>query len=205
MGKGLRASPKLLADLFFSFVKISLFTVGGGPAMIPLVVDLATEKRGWLSESEMMDCLTIAQSLPGGIIVNMATYIGKRVGGIPGMIVAAIGVTFPTAALAVIVGVTLGNLWDSVYVTGAVHGAKAAAAGLVLATFIKMGGSVLKTPAKWAVTAAAMAAVLIFHISVIWVIIAGGLSGWIIYRARRPGPAETPGSGEETPRGGEGE
>ena len=164
--------------------------------MIPLVVNLATERRGWLSEEDMMDCLTIAQSLPGGIIVNMATYIGKRVAGIPGMIVAAIGVTFPTATLAVIVGVTLGNLWDSVYVTGAVHGAKAAAAGLVLATFIKMGASVLKTPVNWALAAAAMAAVLIFHVSVIWIIIAGGAFGYIRYRARRGAAAGPPERGE---------
>jgi chromate transporter len=91
-------SWRLLADLFFSFVRISLFTVGGGPAMIPLVMDLATEKKGWLSNDEMLVCLTVCQSLPGGIIINMASYIGRRLLGTKGMIAAAFGVEIGRAS-----------------------------------------------------------------------------------------------------------
>ena len=171
---------KLLADLFFSFAKISLFTVGGGPAMIPLVVEMATERRGWLSKDEMLDCLTISQSLPGGIIVNMATYIGKRMRGTAGMLAAVFGVVFPTAALAVTVGVLLGNFGDNLYVTGALHGAKAAAVGLVLAAFIKLGAANLKTGVAWAIAAGAMAAIIVFHVSAILVIVAGGVLGLVL-------------------------
>ena len=173
-------TPRLLADLFFSFAKISLLTVGGGPAMIPLVVDLATERRGWLTKEEMMDCLTIAQSLPGGVIVNMATYIGRRLCGTIGMLIAAFGVVFPSAVLAVIVGVLLGNLGDNMYVTGALTGAKAAAAGLVLATFFKLGAANLRSGLSWIIALCAMAAIVIFHVSAIFVIIAGGLLGLIL-------------------------
>ena len=185
MKKGQGPSPKLLADLFLSFAKISLFTVGGGPAMVPLVIDLATERRGWLSKEEMLDCVMISQSLPGGVVINMATYIGKRVGGVAGMLTATFGAVFPTAALAVLVGILLGNLGENVYALGAVHGAKAAATGLVLAAFIKMGRGVLNTPLQWAVTAAAIVAVIIFHVSVIWIIVAGGVFGWVLYKVRK--------------------
>jgi len=184
MKKQKEISPKLLADLFFSFAKISLFTVGGGPAMIPLVVDLATEKRGWLSKEEMMDCLTIAQSLPGGIIVNMATYIGRRLCGTAGMLIAAFGVVFPTAVLAVIVGVLLGNFSDNLYVTGALTGAKAGAAGLVLATFFKLGTANLKSSLPWVIAICAMAAIIIFHVSAIFVIIAGGILGLLMAKRK---------------------
>jgi len=181
------APPKLLADLFFSFARISLFTVGGGPAMIPLVVDLATERRQWLSKDEMMDCLSIAQSLPGGIIVNMASYIGRRLCGTAGMLFAAFGVVLPTAALAVLVGILLGHFGENAYATGAILGAKAGAVGLVLATFFKLGSQTNKGRLSWVIAVCAMAAVLIFHISPIWVIIAGGFLGWIMSRLKRGG------------------
>jgi len=170
-------SPKLLADLFFSFAKISLFTVGGGPAMIPLVVEMATEKRGWLSKEEMMDCLTISQTLPGGVIISMATYIGRRLCGTAGMLFAAFGVISPTAVLAVVVGVLLGNFGENIYVLGALTGAKAAAAGLVLPTFFKLGAANLKSGLAWVIAVCAMMAVVVFHVSAILVIIAGGVLG----------------------------
>jgi len=186
-------SPKLLADLFFSFAKISLLTVGGGPAMIPLVMNLATERRGWLSQDEMTDCLTIAQSLPGGVIVNMATYIGARLCGVPGMIAATFGAIFPTATLAVVIGLLLGNIDGNVYAAGAIQGAKAAAVGLVLAAFIKLGSNAFKKPAQWIIAGAAMAVVIIWHISPVWAIVAGGLSGWMIYRLKRKPAGKRPG------------
>jgi len=178
-------TPKLLADLFFSFARISLFTVGGGPAMIPLVVEMATEKRGWLSKEEMIDCLTIAQSLPGGIIVNMAAYIGRRQCGTAGMLAASFGVFTPTAALAVIVGVLLGGFGDNAYVLGAIQGAKAAAVGLVLAAFIKLGTSNLKTRRPWVIAFCAMAAIIIFHVNAIFVILAGGVLGLVMSKFKR--------------------
>jgi len=185
MKKERSVSLKLVVDLFFSFARISLLTVGGGPAMIPLVIEMATEKRGWLSKEEMMDCLTISQSLPGGIIINMAAYIGRRLCGTPGMISAAFGVVFPTAALAIIVGLLLGTLGENVYALGAIQGAKAAAVGLVLATFFKLGKSVLNAKYQWLIAIAAIAAVVVFHISAILVIVAGAAIGLLTFRKRR--------------------
>ena len=153
--------------------------------MIPLVVDMATGRRRWLSEEEMMDCLTVSQSLPGGIIVNMATYIGRRLCGTKGMLAAAFGAIFPTAALAVVVGVLLGNFGDNVYVLGAIQGAKAAAVGLVLATFFKLGFKNFKMKTSWTIAVCAMVAVIIFHVSAIWVILAGGFLGWLLSKRKR--------------------
>ena len=176
---------KSLADLFFSFARISLFTVGGGPAMIPLVMELATDKRGWLSKEDMVECLTVCQSLPGGIIINMASYIGRRLYGTVGMIFAAFGAVIPTAALAVIIGVFLGNVGDSVITIGAVTGAKAAAAGLVLATFIKLGKNTLKKPLNWAIALAAIVLIVVLHVSAVWIIVAGGAVGWLVYQVTK--------------------
>ena len=153
--------------------------------MIPLVMELATERRRWLSKEEMIECLTVCQSLPGGIIVNMASYIGRRLLGTKGMIISAFGVVAPTAALAVVVGLFLGNLGDNVFALGAVQGAKAAAVGLVLATFIKLGRDTFKSPVFWIIAIAVVAVIILLHISAIWVIIAGGFAGWIIHMLSR--------------------
>ena len=185
MNKNKSFDLRLLVDLFFSFARISLFTVGGGPAMIPLVIDLATEKKKWLSNEEMMECLTVCQSLPGGIIINMASYIGRRLLGTKGMITAAIGVVAPTTVLAVLVGIFLGNLGDNVYAAGAVQGAKAAAVGLVLATFIKLGKNTFDKPYYWAIAAAVILAIVVLHVFAIWAIIAGGAIGWFVYMAKK--------------------
>ena len=194
MTKGRLPPLKLLVDLFFSFAKISLFTVGGGPAMIPLTIDLATKRRSWLSQEEMLDCVTIAQSLPGGVIVNIATYVGKRTGGIAGMLAAVVGVVFPTATLAVVVGLLLGNLGDNIYAAGAVQGAKAAAVALVVSACVKLGGNALKKPLHYALALGALVAILVLHVSAIWTIVAGGLVGWLMSRrgAKKGGEAAGP-------------
>ena len=187
MKKEPAASHRLIAELFLSFARISLFTVGGGPAMIPLVIDMATERKGWFSKEEMMECLTISQSLPGGVIINMATYIGRRLCGTAGMLAATFGAIFPSAVLAVIVGVFLGSFGENVYAIGAIQGAKAAAAGLVLATFFKFGAANLKSRLSWVIAALALIAIIVFHVSVIFVIVAGGLFGWILYQKKKSG------------------
>ena len=83
-------------ELFTSFFKIGLFTFGGGLAMIPLISKEAVEKRGWVTEDEILDMVAIAESTPGVIAVNSATYIGYKVGGFWGSLLATLGVTIPS-------------------------------------------------------------------------------------------------------------
>ena len=83
---------RLLFNLFLSFVKIGLFTFGGGYAMIPLIERICVEQRKWISHEEMMDITVIAESTPGPIAVNCATYVGLRKKGLPGAFAATAGV-----------------------------------------------------------------------------------------------------------------
>ena len=154
-------------------------------AMIPLVMDLAVKRKGWFSEEEMLECLTICQSLPGGIIVNMGSYIGKRLCGTLGMLMAAFGAVFPTATLAVIVGVFLGGLNDNVYALGAMQGAKAAAVAIVIVTFFRLGFKTLNKPLQWIVAVITIVLIIILHVSPIWLILAGAGLGLLIYQVQR--------------------
>ena len=71
-------------DLFLTFAKIGLFTFGGGYAMLPLIEREAVENKGWITGTELLDVVAIAESTPGPIAINAATYIGKKVGGVTG-------------------------------------------------------------------------------------------------------------------------
>ncbi|MDR1571089.1 MAG: chromate transporter, partial [Clostridiales Family XIII bacterium] len=112
-----------LWDLFSSFFVISLVTVGGGAAMIPLVVDFAVERKKWLSEEGMVDCLAVCQSLPGAIIINIATYIGKKTGGLAGALAAALGSVAPAFATIMLVMLFIDRLGGNSHLAGALDGA----------------------------------------------------------------------------------
>ena len=82
--------------MFNVFFKIGLFTIGGGLAMIPLIRDEFVERQGWIDDKDITDVLAIAQSLPGVIAVNSATFLGYRLAGIAGALVCTLGVILPS-------------------------------------------------------------------------------------------------------------
>ena len=77
-----KGSVKELAILFLAFLKLGLFTIGGGLAMIPQMQQLAVEDHHWMTDEEVVDCIAVSQSLPGVIAINMATYIGRKLYGL---------------------------------------------------------------------------------------------------------------------------
>ncbi|MBQ6920621.1 MAG: chromate transporter [Bacilli bacterium] len=85
-----------LLILFLTFMKIGVFTFGGGYAMIPIIEEEVTKKRKWISEMEIMDILAISESTPGPIAVNTATYVGYKVAGVAGGIIATISLAIPS-------------------------------------------------------------------------------------------------------------
>ena len=85
-----------LLILFITFMKIGALTFGGGYAMIPIIEEEVTKKRKWISEIEIMDILAISESTPGPIAVNTATYVGYKVAGIAGGIIATLGLAIPS-------------------------------------------------------------------------------------------------------------
>ena len=94
-----------LLELFFCFFQIGLFSIGGGYAAIPLIEAQVVEANGWLSVSEFTDLVTIAEMTPGPIAVNSATFVGIRLMGIPGAIVATLGCITPSLLLVTLLAV----------------------------------------------------------------------------------------------------
>jgi chromate transporter len=120
-------------ELFYEFFKIGLFTFGGGYAMIPLLKE-AVLGHNWLSEEMFYDFIGVTESTPGPIAVNMATYVGSTQAGIPGALIATLGVVLPSYLIILLVASILKNFLKNRYVQHFLDGLKPVVLGFILAT-----------------------------------------------------------------------
>ncbi len=118
-------------QLFWEFFKIGLFAVGGGMATIPFLEHLAVS-TGWYPLSFITDMIAISESTPGPIGINMATYVGYSVGGMPGGVIATMGVVLPSIVIVTIVSRYLEKFSGSRFLDNAFYGLRPAVTGLIL-------------------------------------------------------------------------
>lgn len=182
--------------LFWSFFKLGLFTIGGGLAMIPQMQQVAVKDNHWMTDEEVVDCIAVSQSLPGVIAINMATYIGRKLRGFPGAVTACIAVCLPSFIIITLAVLVLGAIEGNPWVTGAFTGVKAAVCGLILVSAVRLGKQILRTPFQWILMIAAFAAIAVFGINAVWVILAAALLG-IIWSAVRRNPEDPEGRSKE--------
>lgn len=116
--------------LFWEFFKTGLFAVGGGMATLPFLKDIG-ENTGWYSYTDLMNMMAVSESTPGPIGINMATYVGFTVAGIPGAVVATIGEVTPSIIVILIIAAMLKKFRDSKYVNDAFYGLRPASTGLI--------------------------------------------------------------------------
>ena len=121
-------------QLFFEFFKTGLFAIGGGLATLPFLYDISA-KYGWFSEADISNMLAIAESTPGPIGVNMATYAGIQTGGIPGGILATFGLVLPSFLIILIITKLLGKFQHNPYVQSAMSVLRPTSVGLIGAAF----------------------------------------------------------------------
>lgn len=120
-------------DLFLTFLKIGAFTFGGGYAMIALIRD-AVLTHGWLTEAELLDFIAVSESTPGPVAINMATFVGSSQGGIPGAIIATLGVVLPSFIIILIIAALIRNLMKYPSVQAILKGIRPCVVGLILGT-----------------------------------------------------------------------
>jgi len=122
----------ILLRLFWEYFKIGLFAVGGGMTTLPFLYDVA-DKTGWFTYAQLADMIAVSQSTPGPIGINMATYVGYTVGGIPGALVATAAMIIPGITMVLIVARMLQKFRGNRFVEAAFYGLRPAAAGLIAA------------------------------------------------------------------------
>ena len=170
---------KELFYLFWTFCKIGALTFGGGYAMLPLIQREIVENKKWSTEKEILDYYAVGQCTPGVIAVNTATFIGYKLKGIMGGIIATLGVVFPSLIIILIIAAFLQNFADLTIVQSAFAGIRVAVVALIITTVTKLLKSSIKD------YLCAIIAVLTFILSTflglspVYVVIASGLTGFI--------------------------
>lgn len=135
----------ILIELFLIFAKIGLFTFGGGYAMISLIENNCVEKKKWITHDEMMNITVIAESTPGPIAINCATYVGYKKAGIIGAIISTLGIVLPSFAVIYLISMFLDNFLEITLIANAFKGIKIAVGFLILDASITM---IKKMPKK---------------------------------------------------------
>lgn len=130
--------------LFFEFFKTGLFAIGGGMATLPFLKAIG-ESTGWYTNAELMNMLAVSESTPGPIGINMATYVGFKVAGIPGAIVATIGEITPSIVVIILVAAILNKFKNSKLVSNVFYGLRPASSGLIGAACVTVVLQVLTT------------------------------------------------------------
>lgn len=168
---------KKLWSVFCTFFKIGAFTFGGGYAMIPLIQREAVENKKWVSDEDILDIIAIAESTPGPIAINSATFIGYKTCGVLGSVCATLGVVLPSFVIILVISNLLKAFAEIKVVQFAFNGIRAGVLALVVKALINMYKKSKKDIVFYIVAIGAFLAVGIFDVSVLPVLIVCALFG----------------------------
>ncbi len=131
----------IFLQLFLTFFKIGLFTIGGGYAMLPFIQSEVI-RLGWLTNEQVINFIAVSESTPGPFAINISTYVGTQMGGLPGAICATLGVVMPSFIIILIVASFFEKFKDNRYVIGCMTGLKPAVIGLIGSALVSIGATV---------------------------------------------------------------
>jgi chromate transporter len=184
---------ELLLQIFWVFTKIAMFSWGGGPASLGLM-QRETVALGWVTPAEFADDIALSNALPGPTAPQAAAYVGYKMAGLWGAIVATIGTVVPTTLLMLILIVAFFSFKDNTYVKAAITGVRPFVVGLLAWTAYQigvtvfglnnqgLGASLLHSWDKWLIAVGAFLILTFTSISPIWLVLAAAAIGLIFYR-----------------------
>lgn len=178
---------KEFLELYLAFVKIGAFTFGGGLAMMPIMQRELIEKRGWLTEEELIDYFAIGQSTPGIIAVNVSTFVGYKRLGVLGGIIGTIGVVTPSWVIIMLLAGAISSVDKYPLAQKALKGINVAVAALLTSVIVKFSKKTIKN--IWNALFMLLAFSLIYFLKVqsVWIIIAALVIGCLLalYRQKK--------------------
>lgn len=176
------SAPKVtLMRIFLTFLAIGATSFGGA---VPYLRNALVRKRGWLSDPEFVELLSISQSLPGLNATNLSILVGQRFGGVPGAVLAVLGMCLPGGILMFIAGVLYREHGDRAMTTAALKGVAAAAVALALYTAIQLARKSLRGAMDLVFIALTVALVVVFHRSVLVALVGVGILAILWYHPR---------------------
>ena len=180
MDQGKKAQH-LAWQLFWVFFKIGFFTFGGGLAMLPLIRREVVEVQKWMSEDDIVDAFAISQSLPGAMAVNTGIFIGRKMLGNLGAMMALLGVVLPAFISILFAMFVLSSLSENIYVGKFFAGIRAASTALILLAAIHLGKSATSGRFGYLIAAVSFLMIVVFNINAAWAVVFGGVFGLLIY------------------------
>ena len=185
----MKVSGKTLWQVFLSFFKIGAFTFGGGYAMIPLIQNEAVEQRHWVTDDDILEVVAIAESTPGPIAINSATFVGYKAAGVLGSVCATLGVVLPSFLIILALSFVLRQFRELEAVRYAFFGIRAGVLALLVKALWTMYRKSPKGWVSYVVMAASFVLTAVFDLNVIFVIIGCAVFGVVtsFYLERRGG------------------
>ena len=177
---------KEIMRLMLTFMKIGAFTFGGGYAMISLIKDECVDKKGWMTDEELTNMVAIAESTPGPVAVNCATYVGHKISGVIGALGATFGVVLPSFVIIYIISIFFNDFLEIPLVAKAFKGIEVGICVIIMSVGVKMFIELKKTAINMAFFAIALAVITAVNFlgigfSSVYLIIAAAVMGMVVY------------------------
>jgi chromate transporter len=173
-----------LREMFWCFFKIGAFTLGGGYAMIPLIEKEVVENKKWLNKEEFMDVMVVSQSFPGALAVNCATFLGYKIGGLIGALVALLSVILPSFAIILVIASYFMQFRSNYYVNAIFLGITAIIPLLVLSGAISLSKGVERNRRNITIGLTALVLLVVFDINPSLLIVLGAIYGIVFLREK---------------------
>lgn len=167
---------KKVFQLFITFIKIGAFTFGGGYAMVPLIQRETVEKKKWINDDDILEIVAIAESTPGPIAVNFATFVGYKTAGVLGAAAATIGVVLPSFTIIYFISFVIDKFENNTAVKYAFSGIRAGVLALIIKALWAMSKKNAKNIISFIITAFAFIFAAL-NINVIYIILACAVTG----------------------------
>lgn len=172
---------RTLLQLFLTFLKIGAFTFGGGYAMIPLIQKEVTESHDWMTDEDVLEIVAIAESTPGPIAINAATFVGYRVCGFFGALLSTLGVVLPSFFIILAISFVLRQFQELKYVQYAFRGIRAGVLALILKALWSMYRQAPKGAVSYGIMAMAFVLTAFLGVNVLLVILLCATVGLVSY------------------------
>lgn len=168
---------KELMELYWAFFRIGGLTFGGGLTMLPMLKYELVEKKGWVTEEELIDCYAIGQCTPGIIAVNTATFVGYKRKGVSGGIIATLGMISPSVVIITLVALCLEQFMDNVWLQHALMGVRGVVCALMLNTVVTLAKKSLVSPVCYVICIVAFFVSMFTKVPLIVIVLAAGAFG----------------------------
>ena len=172
----------MLWQLYWAFLRIGGLTFGGGLTMLPMLQYELVQKKGWITEDELLDCYAIGQCTPGIIAVNTATFVGYKKEKVLGGIFSTLGMITPSIVIITIVALFLRSYMDNIWLQHALLGIRGVVCALMANTVVNLGRKSLKNPRAWGIAIIIFLIALLTSVPTVVLVIFAAAAGILLFR-----------------------